>query len=116
MGLVDYINGYPPENSSEVYPGRYRSVVVISVKVLMKPIEMIAWFTQDGLPTPIRFRMEQPDGSYIVIKVAQTISRKEEKLAGNPIIVFTCRSQVHGIERLLSCYELRTCKWYIYKI
>ncbi len=117
MGLVDYINGYPPENSSEVYPGRYRSIVVISVKVLMKPIEMIAWFTQDGLPTPIRFRMEQPDGSYIVIKVAQTISRKEEKLAGNPIIVFTCRSQVHGIERLYEIrYELRTCKWYIYKI
>ena len=50
------------------------------MKVLMKPIEMIAWFTQDGLPTPVRFRMEQPNGSYIVIKVARTIARQEEKL------------------------------------
>ena len=66
MGLVDYIM-ISPENSSEVYPGRYRSVVVISVKVLMKPIEMIAWFFR-WVATPIRFRMEQPDGSYIVLR------------------------------------------------
>jgi len=87
------------------------------MKVLMKPIEMIAWFTQDGLPTPVRFRMEQPDGSYIVIRVARTITRKEEKLAGNPMIIFTCQSIINGVEKLYEIrYELKTCKWYVYKI
>ncbi|NLJ40557.1 MAG: hypothetical protein GX352_02945 [Clostridiales bacterium] len=87
------------------------------MKVLMKPIEMIAWFTQEGLPTPLRFRMEQPNGDTIVIKIIRIIARREEKLAGNPMAVFTCQSPINGKEQLYEIrYELRTCKWYIYKI
>ena len=48
------------------------------MKVVMQPIEMIAWFTQDGLPTLSVFGWEQADGSYIVVKVARTITRKRK--------------------------------------
>lgn len=87
------------------------------MKVLMKSIEMIAWFTQDGLPTPVRFRMEQPDGNRIVVSKIRILKRKEEKLAGNPMMIFTCQSAIHGREKLFEIrYELKTCKWYIYKM
>lgn len=83
----------------------------------MKPIDMIAWFTREGLPTPIRFRVEQPYEEPAVVNISRVIDRKEEKLAGNPIIIFTCQSLIQGTEKLYEVhYELRTCRWYVYKM
>ena len=48
---------------------------VDSMKILMKPIEMIAWFTKEGVPNPVRFKL---DG--MVSKVDQVTSKSEEKL------------------------------------
>lgn len=28
---------------------------VVSMKILMRPIEMIAWFSKDGVPNPVRY-------------------------------------------------------------
>ena len=39
------------------------------MKVLMKPIEMIAWFKSDTYPIPLRFRLEGEDKFKIVIKL-----------------------------------------------
>lgn len=61
---------------------------MIFMKNLTKSIEMIAWFTEDGLPTPIRFKVEQPDGTYTVVHVARTMSCKMERIVGNPVIFF----------------------------
>jgi len=87
------------------------------MKVFMKPIEMIAWFTLDGCPRPIRFRMLQPDHSSLVVKVDRIVDQKEEKLAGNRMMVFICQSIIEGVQRIYELkYEISTCKWFLYKL
>jgi len=86
--------------------------VWLNMKVVMKPIDMIAWFTKDGVLTPVRYKIEDN-----VIKVDQVTSKSEEKLAGNRMIIYRCQSEINGVLRLFELkYELQTCKWFLYKI
>ena len=85
------------------------------MKVLMKPIDMIAWFDNKGKPTPIRFR-HYADGSAIVINV-RIQSQDEEKLAGNRMIIYHCQSVIDGFEKIFDLkYEINTCKWFLYRM
>jgi len=87
------------------------------MKVVKMPIEMIAWFTQEGIPHPIKFRLKNDDESWIVVKVNRIISRDIEKLAGNKMIVFTCQSIIKGVEKIYEVkYEVESCKWMLFKI
>jgi hypothetical protein len=82
------------------------------MKVLMKPIEMVVWFDLEGLPRPVRFRI---DGE--VIKVEQVCTLSEEKLAGNRTKIFRCQSEIDGqLKSFELKYELQTCKWFLFKI
>ncbi|HZK54915.1 MAG TPA: hypothetical protein VFC84_12070 [Desulfosporosinus sp.] len=82
------------------------------MRVFMKPIEMIAWFTKEGVPKPIRYKVDD-----VVIKVQQVISKSEEKLAGNRMIIFRCQSEINGELRPYELkYEVGTCKWYLFKM
>ncbi len=86
------------------------------MRILMQPIEMIAWFTLAGTPNPIRYKMTSNDTTSVVIKVDKVVTRSEEKLAGNRMLIFRCQSEVNGILKLYELkYELSTCKWYLYK-
>ncbi len=87
------------------------------MKVLMKPIEMIAWFTSERNPVPLRYRIVSEDESYVVIKVDRVISSEEEKLAGNRMIVYKCQSLINNIQKLYEIkYEIDSCKWFLYKM
>lgn len=87
------------------------------MKVLMRPIEMIAWFTEQGIPNPIKYRTTLEDKSKVCVKVDRIITREEEKLAGNRMIVFKCESIIDGVERIYELkYELNSMKWYLFKI
>lgn len=82
------------------------------MRVVMAPIEMIAWFDLPGTPRPIRFRHE---GN--VVKVEQIIKMSEEKFAGNRMKTYECQSEIGGIlKRFQLKFELNTCKWFLYKI
>ena len=77
----------------------------------MKPIEMIAWFTLDGVLNPIRYKLDS-----VVIKV-QVTSKSEEKLAGNRMIVYRCQGEINGeLKPFELKYELQTCRWYLFKM
>lgn len=85
---------------------------VVSMRILSKPIEMIAWFTKDGVLNPIRYKL---DG--IVSKVDQVTSKSEEKLAGNRMIIYRCQSEINGELRPFELkYELMTCRWFLFKM
>ncbi|WP_242832497.1 hypothetical protein [Desulfosporosinus orientis] len=78
----------------------------------MKPVEMIAWFTQDGIPNPIRCRLGDK-----VIRVQQVTSISEEKLAGNRMFIYRCQTEING--KLIPFelkFELQTCKWFLFKM
>lgn len=87
------------------------------VRLLMQPIEMIAWFTQEGIPNPIRYKLSSGDAASIVVKVGRVVTRSEEKLAGNRMLIFRCQSEINGLLKLYELkYELNTCKWYLHKL
>lgn len=87
------------------------------MKIVATPVEMVAWFTQEGIPRPVRFRLVNEDGIYTTIKIDRIISKDKEKLAGNEMLIFRCESMITGVEKIYEIkYELRTCKWILYKM
>ena len=87
------------------------------MKVIMKPVDMIVWFTKDGVPHPLKYRFENDNQENITVNVDRIVFREEEKLAGNKMLVYKCQSIINGIERIFELkYELNTCKWFLYKM
>lgn len=85
------------------------------MKVVAKPIDMIAFFKEDGIIEPIRFRMKEDEQE--VIKIDRIQCRREEKVAGIRVKVFTCCSIINGIEKLFEIkYYVDNCKWILFKI
>jgi hypothetical protein len=87
------------------------------MKVLMKSVDMICLSSCDGTITPLKFRWREDGHEPKIIRIDQVIDRKEEKLAGNPMLVFTVRSVIDGIERIFEMkYDIRNYTWYLYKL
>ena len=83
----------------------------------MKPIESIAWFTREGVPHPLKYRILTEDQTYKTIKVDKVLFRTEEKVAGNRMLLFRCQGELNGCLKIFELkYEVNTCKWYLYKI
>jgi len=87
------------------------------MKILAKPIDMIAWFTTDGSPNPVKFKIKNDDESETIINVDRVIFKDIEKLAGNKMILFRCQSVINDVDKLYELkYEINTCKWMLYKM
>lgn len=87
------------------------------MKVIAKPIEMIAWFNNDGNINPIKFRLKNEYNNYQVIKINKIIKKEKEKLAGNPMILFTCSGIINSTEKIFELkYEINSGKWMLFKI
>lgn len=87
------------------------------MKVVAKPIEMVVWFTVDGCPNPVRFRVMNEDKTFSTIRVDRIMSKDMEKFAGNNMMVFRCQSIIDGREKVYEIkYELNTMKWILFKI
>ncbi len=87
------------------------------MKLLRRPIAVIASFDPDGNTKPVRFKLINEDEEDIVIKVEKIIKRDMDKFAGNKMLKYTCESCINGEQRLFELsYELDTCKWYLYKL
>lgn len=88
----------------------------MQVKRLMKEIEVIAVFDEEGGITPLKFKLKSPGGDH-VIKIDKIVYRNMERLAGNNMMLFDCLSADEGKKRQLQLkYELKTCKWFLYKM
>ena len=86
------------------------------MKVVAKPIEVVAWFDIIGNIHPVRFRIVQDEETTTVI-IDKIINLMEEKLAGNNMIVFTCQSLINDKEKIYEIkYEIATCRWVLFKI
>ncbi|MCK9443638.1 MAG: hypothetical protein M0Q14_03790 [Tissierellaceae bacterium] len=85
--------------------------------MLMKPIEMIAWFSKDKYPIPLRYRIVDENMENKVIKVDKILFKEEEKIAGNRMILYRCESIIENTQRIFELkYEISTCKWFLFKI
>jgi hypothetical protein len=87
------------------------------MRVVAKPIDVLAKFNKEGIPTPIKFKIIGEDEAEVTIKVERVITRELEKLAGNKMFVFRCQSVINGGEKIYELkYGLETCKWMLFKI
>lgn len=87
------------------------------MKIVAKPIQMVAWFEEDGTPHPVRFRFSSEEQCLITIKVDKVCIMEKEKLAGNPMYIFKCQSLVNNVLKVYELkYELGTCRWILFKI
>lgn len=86
------------------------------MEIVAIPVDCIALFNKEGVPKPIKFRIVSEMVEQ-TIKVDQVINREIEKLAGNPMYIFNCRSSIRDINKNYQLkYELSTCKWMLYKM
>ena len=80
------------------------------MKIYMKKIKMIAWFTENGVLTPMKFQIATDDDEPATIKVDNVTERSEEKLAGNRMIIYRCQSLINGVEKQYELkYEIGSC-------
>jgi len=81
------------------------------MKVVAKPIEMVAWTDTKGNINPVRFKLTKEDESSSVIKIDKVISVDKEKFAGNIMLAYKCQSVINEVDRIYQLkYELGTCK------
>ena len=87
------------------------------MKIIVKPIEVIAWTDTNGNIKPLRFKIANEDESISMIKIDRVGYVNKEKFAGNNMLVFNCQSVINGMEKQYEIkYELNTCKWILFKI
>lgn len=86
------------------------------MKVIAKPIQMVASFDDRGAVRPIKFRWNH-DGVNQVIQVDQILCQQAQKIAGTPMLLFDCHSVV---EDQLVYYQLKydvtANTWILFKI
>ncbi|MBM7871695.1 hypothetical protein JOC70_003205 [Clostridium pascui] len=87
------------------------------MRIIAKPIEVVSYTNDKGDVRPLRFRMQMEDETIKVIKVDKVIVKETEKLAGNIMLVFKCQSLINDVLKLFEIkYDLKTCRWMLYKI
>lgn len=86
------------------------------MKIIMQPIEMVARFSEGGIPRPVKYKATF-EGVPVIITIDKILLKTEEKLAGNRMIIFRCQSIINGLLKVFELkYELNTCKWFLFKI
>lgn len=87
------------------------------MQVLAKPICVVSWTDEKGVIHPVRIKVQKEDESEVIIKVDRVIITEKEKLAGNEMLLFRCQSVINNQQRLFELkYELKTCKWMLFKM
>ena len=87
------------------------------MKIVAKPIDIAVWFDCEGTTHPVRFRLVGEDKAYETYKIDKVTMTYMEKIAGNPTMVFRCKSSIKEEEKLYEIrYEINSCKWMLFKI
>jgi len=86
------------------------------MKIVAKPIEVVAWFDKIGTVHPVRFRIIQNEETTIVI-IDKIVNEIEERLADIYMLVFTCQSLINDKEKIYEIkYEISNHRWILFKI
>ncbi len=73
------------------------------MKIIAKPIKMVCVFDEKGTPTPVRFKVEEEDGVWHLIKVERINCVRPVRPAGMDALVYHCQSEIRGV---LKPYEI----------
>ena len=86
------------------------------MKILAKPVKMIAAFDEKGVPVPLRFKIEE-DGAWSIIKIDKIIDTRAVRPAGMDALIFLCQSEIRDTLRQYELiYRIKTHQWELYKM
>lgn len=87
------------------------------MKIVSKPIDVIAIFASEGKPVPYKFRYVNQNDHRIEVKIDKIISKENRKLAGIDTIVYTCQSEINHLICIFEVkYIIGQCRWELYKM
>ncbi len=88
------------------------------MKRVMREIDVIAWFDNEGNITPLKFKLpSEGEAEAISIKIDQVIHKTMERFTGKTMIVFECQTMIEeSLRRYQIKYEVEKQKWFLYKI
>lgn len=77
------------------------------MKIVNKPVKVLAIFKTDGKIEPVQFTLDDK-----IISVDKIVKSYEENLVGNPRLVFLCEQREKYFYELK--YELESNIWYLF--
>ncbi|MGF6375143.1 hypothetical protein M2140_000177 [Clostridiales Family XIII bacterium PM5-7] len=87
------------------------------MKIVAKPIDVVATFIGEKWPTPYKFKYQQNNGEKLEIKIEQILETVERHIAGIDTIIYTCQSEENGRKRIYQLkYIIGEYRWELYKI
>jgi len=86
------------------------------MRIVAKPIKMIAVFDEKGIPTPLRFQVMK-NGGWIPVKVDQVFSTETIRPSGMEALVYNCQSEIKGaLKQYEIVFRIKPHKWELYKV
>ena len=86
------------------------------MKIVAKPIRMVALFSEKGAPTPLRFKVEE-EGVWQIVNVDKIVSIQPVRPAGLDALIFRCQSEVYGtLKQYELVYRIKPHMWELYKM
>ena len=86
------------------------------MKVIVKPISMVASFDSLGDIKPIKFRWKRNQED-VIVKVDRVLYKEKQKFAGTPMWLFDCQSDVGGASINYQIkYDVEKNTWILFKI
>lgn len=87
------------------------------MKIVARPVDMIAVFYQGRHPVPHKFKYLSPDGSMKYIHVERIFASEVRKNGNSEIILYQCQSRIEGeAKRYELKFFLKEARWELYKI
>ncbi|MFT9495823.1 hypothetical protein [Anaerosolibacter sp.] len=87
------------------------------MKILAKPIDVLARFDVEGIPTPIKIKLEDEDQAERVIKIEYILFREKLRYEKSFIWSIRCRGIINDV---IKDFEIRYCcpttTWTLYRI
>lgn len=78
----------------------------------MREIEVIAIFSPDRLPSPIRFRIVAEDESFVVVKIGKILFAEEQKKEQK--IKYRCQCTINSQKRIVDIFFWKpTMQWFL---
>lgn len=87
------------------------------MKTLAKPIEMVNWMDEEGVITPVRFRIRNEEGANTVARILRIHHRRKEMIAGSLTWSFQCEVSLNNQLLLAEIrFDIENCRWNLFKI
>ncbi len=87
------------------------------MKIVAKPIDVIATFSNQKKPVPYKFKFYQDSGERTEVLVGKIRCVEESRLAGIDALVYTCQSVIGSEEKIYQLkYIIGQYRWELYKV